>query len=67
MVFWKKNKAKEIRNDLSRIGRKVKRLKKLEQRINRTRELITNIKGNIELAKKDILERAIEQKKKALD
>lgn len=64
MLFWRKNKAKEIRDDLESIRRKIKSLEKFEHKVEKTKSILNKIKGYIDDAKKDIKERAKEEKAK---
>ena len=62
MLFWKKNKAKEIIKAFSNILKLTKTLFKFEYKKSRTHELIQVIKANIAMAKEDILGVAEEMK-----
>lgn len=62
MIFWKKNKTKEIKCDLDKIHKSVKKLDDLEQKRTRIKKLISQMKDNIKEAEEDIKERAEEQK-----
>ena len=65
MLFWRKNKAREIRNDLCGIEKRTGVLVEFERKKGVTHEIIQGIKANIAEAKNDILDVANEEKTKA--
>jgi hypothetical protein len=62
MLFWRKDKAKEIRDDLKSVKNKTENLKKFEEKLDKTKSMLHKIKSNIKEAEKDILARAAEEK-----
>ncbi|MBS3175655.1 hypothetical protein J4457_00265 [Candidatus Woesearchaeota archaeon] len=64
MFFWKKDTAKEIRDDLKKIRNKVGRLESFTKQIEQTGAIIQSIKSKIDRVEHEILQRATEEKAK---
>ncbi|MEM3126593.1 MAG: hypothetical protein QW331_00795 [Candidatus Woesearchaeota archaeon] len=64
MLFWRKDKTREIRENLATIRRRVAELKSYEQKKEAAHKIIQRTKSAIEEGKKEIFERATEEKRK---
>ena len=64
MFFWKKDKTKEILNNIKNIDKELKRLESYLDKKNKAVKIINGIIANVEGAKKEVKERAVEETKK---
>jgi hypothetical protein len=62
MLFWRKNKAQEVREDLDKLANKIKKLEKFEEKKDKTHAIVKKIMHTADETKKDILGMAEEQK-----